>query len=85
MQLPLDSRCQTALSFQTNDILGGCLMIVLRIIGILLVLLGLLACVTLIFFIPGMIMIVVGAILVAVSRKPRAVVVNVNNSPSANS
>ena len=57
-------------------------MIVLRIVGIILILLGLVACVTIIGFIPGIIMIIIGAVLVIVGKKPRTIVVNVNqNAP----
>lgn len=59
-------------------------MIVLRIIGILLILFGLLACITIIGFIPGLLMMLVGAVLVFVGRKPRAIVVHVNNGSPSN-
>ncbi len=55
-------------------------MLLLRIIGIILILLGLAACITIVGFIPGIMMILIGAVLVVVGRKPRAIVVNVNNS-----
>jgi Family of unknown function (DUF5362) len=56
-------------------------MIILRIVGILLVLLGLVFCITIIGAAIGVPMMIVGAILAFVGKKRAPIVVNINHDP----
>ncbi len=55
----------------------GADMVLLRIIGIILILLGLVFCLTIIAVTIGIPMILIGALLVFVGRKPRPIIVQV--------
>jgi hypothetical protein len=56
-------------------------MIILRILGILLVLLGLVFCITIIGATIGVPMIIIGAILALIGKKRAPIVVNINHDP----
>jgi type IV secretory pathway TrbD component len=62
---------------------GDRLIIILRIVGIALVLLGLVFCLTIIGATVGIPMMMVGAILAFVGKKRAPIVVNINHDPKS--
>ena len=59
----------------------GIVVVILRVLGILITLLGLVFCITIIGAFIGVPMIFIGLIMVVVGRKPRAIIVNVHQQP----